>query len=120
MIASSAFALLMKLNRNKELLQKFKEILTDLKMYKLITIGEFNKIIKLHLEKPWLKDTYKVLEFFRNFHIVERSDANIYIVQNKIINDILKMIGTNVNKILFREYFYPAIGYNILNNNINL
>ena len=114
------FALLMKLNRNKELLQKFKEILIDLKMYKLITIGEFNKIIKLHLEKPWLKDTYKVLEFFRNFHIVERSDANIYIVQNKIINDILKMIGTNVNKILFREYFYPAIGYNILNNNINL
>ena len=92
----------------------------DLKMYKLITIGEFNKIIKLHLEKHWLKDTYKILQFFRNFHILERSDTNIYIVHNKITNRFLKMIDTNVNKILFREYFYPAIGYNILNNNINL
>jgi len=112
------FALLMKLNRNKELLQKFKEILNNLKLYKLITIEEFNKIIKIHLEKSWLKDTYKILYFFRNFNILERIDINIYMIQNKTINDILKM--TNVNKILFREYFYPAIGINILNNNINL
>ena len=114
------FALLMKMNRNKELLNTFKEILINLKMYNLITIEEFNKIIKLHLKKAWLKDTYKILQFFKNFYIIEKIDDNTYIVQNKNINNILKMIDNNINKILFKEYFYPATNYNILNNKINL
>ena len=51
-----------------------------------------------------------VLKFREDTSCIKRYQHKETILRYQIINDILKMIGTNVNKILFREYFYPSIG----------
>jgi hypothetical protein len=59
------FALLLKINRNKELLDKFKLIIKNINSSNVISNKELYKTIFYHLGKSWNKDFYKLLGFFK-------------------------------------------------------
>ncbi len=72
---SSIFALLMKLNRNKDLMYKFNElsVLINQKFesMKMIGIKEIKNYISKILNKNWLKNFYDIIYFYKYYEFID-------------------------------------------------
>ena len=99
------FALLIKMNRNKEFHNKMVEMLTNLKLFEYINEINLEEMVLNYLGKLWKKDTYKIIQFLKDLLILSFKNNNIYKIQKSILLIRLKEINKNTNKLLLNDYF---------------